>query len=95
MIGEKLTPILVEIESTLWEFEAELSLKPDYPIEALRASIKIFMSVMMDKMWEVQEFDNMEMEDREKMVVNLASDLMKMVKTYTGVNTLELYNESV
>lgn len=95
MIGEKLTPILVEIESTLWDFEAELSLKPDYPIEALRASIKIFMSVMMDKMWEVQEFDNMEMEDREKMVVNLASDLMKMVKTYTGVNTLELYNESV
>lgn len=95
MIGEKLTPILVEIESTLWDFEAELSLKPDYPIEALRASIKIFMSVMMDKMWEVQEFDNMGMEDREKMVVNLASDLMKMVKTYTGVNTLELYNESV
>lgn len=95
MLGEKLAPVLVEIESTLWDFEAEFSMKPDYPIEALRASIKIFMSVMMDKMWEVQEFDNMGMEDREKMVVNLASDLMKMVKTYTGVNTLELYNESV
>lgn len=95
MLGEKLAPVLVEIESTLWDFEAEFSMKPDYPIEALRASIKIFMSTMMDKMWEVQEYDNMEMEDREKMVLKFASELMGLVKTYTGINTTELYNESV
>ena len=46
MIGIKLSPILKEIEYTLWEFEANNSnQRPQYTDEALRSALKIFMSV--------------------------------------------------
>lgn len=53
MIGKKINPILVEIEETLWEFESNYPTKPEYNIDGFRASIKIFMSALMDKMWEL------------------------------------------
>lgn len=91
MIGEKLSPILVEIENTLWEFEANVGMKPNYTLDAFRASIKIFMSTMMDKMWELQGSEILEMDDRIAMAEKLGNELNKMVKTYTNIDTKNLY----
>jgi hypothetical protein len=91
MIGKKLSPILVEIEETLWEFEANNGIKPEYSIDGFRASIKIFMSTLMDKMWELQSNENLSLDDRSAMAQKVGENLRKLVKTYTNIDTNKLY----
>jgi hypothetical protein len=91
MIGEKISPILNQIENTLWEFEAEIDIKPEYTIEGFRSGIKIFMSVMLDKMWELQKNENISQDDREKMAVKLGKDVRNLVRIYTNIDTYDLY----
>lgn len=94
MIGKKISPILVEIEETLWEFEAHNETKPEFTQDGFRASIKIFMSVLMDKMWELQCNENLSLDDRCAMAQKLGEDLRKLVKTYTDINTIKLYENN-
>lgn len=91
MIGEKLSPILCEIESALWEFEELKGEKPNFTHEAFIATTKIFMSVIMDKMWELQEKDRIDMIDREKMSSKMGEDMRNIIKTYTNLDTHEFY----
>jgi len=93
MIGQRLSPVLHEIEETLWEFEANVADKPNYTEEGFKGGIKIFMSVMLDKMWELQEKENIEMSDRENMATKLGESLRALVKTYTDIDTHELYKK--
>lgn len=91
MIGKKLSPVLVEIEDTLWEFEANSGTKPEYTIDGFRSAIKIFMSVLMDKVWELQNNEKIPMEQRIEMVTKLGNDVRELVKTYTDIDTVDLY----
>ncbi len=91
ILGEVLSPILSEIELTLLEYEASGGLKPNFTNEGFRAGIKIFMSVLMDKIWELQENEKMDMEDRLNMANMVGEDLRKVIKTYTDIDTHELY----
>ena len=91
MIGKKLSPILEEIESKLLEFDAIESVKPEYTIEGFRAAVYIFMSVMMDKVWELQEYDEISLEMRIKMIEKLGNEMRSLVKTYTNIDTHKLY----
>jgi hypothetical protein len=93
MIGKQISPILVEIEETLWEFEAEAKMKPEYSLEGFRATVKIFMSAILDKMWEIQNWDNMQFENREIMAEKAGQELRKFIKTFTGVDTHQLYEK--
>ena len=94
MIGKRLSPTLHEIEEVLWEFEANTPDKPNYTDEGFRAGIKIFMSVMLDKMWELQEKENLDLVDRENMADKLGNDIRNIVKTYTDIDTHKLYNKT-
>ena len=88
MIGKKLSPILEEIEMTLLEFTAnEHTGKPEFTDEGFRASIYIFMTVFMDKIYNLQEDENISMEDSLNMVESAGKDLRKLVKTYTNIDT--------
>ena len=91
MLGKKLSPILEEIEQTIWEFEANGGFKPEYTPEGFRAAIKIFMSALMDKIWELQQDETMDMEVRENMAYKAGEDLRKFIKTYTNIDCHELY----
>lgn len=91
MIGKKISPILSEIEDTLWEFEANIGSQPQYTIDGFRAGIKIFMSVLMDKTWDLQQNETLTMEDRIKMVEKLGQEVRTIVKTYTDIDTHDLY----
>ena len=91
MIGQKISPILDEIEKTLWEFEANRGAKPNYTDKGFRAGVKIFMSVIMDKIWELQNKENIPMEDRLKMVDKCGKDVRRLVKTYTNIDTHKIY----
>ena len=93
MIGKHISPILEEIEATLWEFESATGSRPDYPVEALRAAVKIFMSILMDKMWELQEWESMSFDDRVSMVQKAGREVRNIVKTYTNIDTHDLYKK--
>ncbi len=88
MRGKKISP------DELWKFEANSFFKPEYTIEGFRAATKIFMSVLMDKIWELQSNENMDMQDRVKMVQKIGDDVRKLVKTYTDIDTHELYSKT-
>jgi len=91
MIGEKLSPILVNIEESLLEFEANAALKPGYTDDGFRAAIKIFMSTLLDKMYNLQEEENMEIKNRILMAEKAGEDFRNFIKNYTDIDTFKLY----
>lgn len=91
MIGQKIAPILIEIENTLWEFEAHKAQLPDYPDSALPAAAKIFMSVMMEQIWHLMEKENVDQKDRENMVERAGEELRSYIKKYTNLDTRDFY----
>jgi len=93
MIGQKLSPILEEVAETIWEAEAMHGLKPEYTVEGFRAGIKIFMSVLMDKMWELQQDETIDFETRMIMAQKAGKDVRTLIKTYTNIDTYDLYDK--
>ena len=91
MIGKRLSPILVEIEHVIIEHEAYNNVKPEYTDEAFRAGIKIFMSVMIDKSYELMERENISLEDSCNMSEAIGQDIRKLIKQYTDIDTHDLY----
>lgn len=93
-IGEKISPILEEIEDTLWEFEYNKpEEKPNFTEDGLRASIKIFMANLLDKMWDRQEKENMPFKDREKQAEYFGKEFRELVLLATGIDPHKLYKK--
>ena len=90
-IGEKLSPILEEIEGALLEYDEQGLGQPLYPKAGFRAACEIFMSVVVDKMWDLQADIGMSMEDRVIMADEAGDDIRKLIKKYTGIDTHKLY----
>jgi hypothetical protein len=90
MIGKKLTPILIELENTIIEFDFRQQ-KPNYDKEALRAACKIFYHVLLDSMYNMQNRESMSLEDRCNMATAAGNDLHKFINTYTGEDSYEFY----
>jgi len=91
MIGKKLSPILSEIESTLMEFEINVAKPPQYTDEGFRASVRIFLSAMLDKMWKLQEDEGIDINTRADMAEKLGSEIRNIVRVYTNIETHDLY----
>ena len=50
--GEKMSPVLTEIETAIWEHEINFPDEPPrYTDDGFRAAAKIFMSAIVDKMY--------------------------------------------
>jgi len=91
MIGKKLSPVLSEIESALMEFEINVAKPPQYTDEGFRASIRIFLSAMLDKMWKLQEDEGIDINTRADMAEKLGSEIRNIVRIYTNIDTHSLY----
>jgi hypothetical protein len=91
MIGKKLSPVLSEIESTLMEFEINVAKPPEYTDEGFRASVRIFLSAMLDKMWKLQEDEGIDINTRADMAEKLGSEIRNIVRVYTNIDTHSLY----
>lgn len=91
-IGERLSPILVEIEETLWEHEATLATKPEYTLAGFRAAAKIFMSAMMDYTYSRNAAIGMNMGQMTADVENLGKEVRGIILKYTGIDSVKLYN---
>lgn len=79
MIGKELSPVLEEMEATLWEYEAFNGAKPNYTLEGFRASTKIFMSALLDKFFEKQQAEGVSQEDTLKAVEKLGQDVRALI----------------
>ena len=90
-IGEKLSPILEEIEATLLEYEEQELGQPLYTEGGFRAAVKIFMSAFMDKVWDKQQLESMPIDDRLEIAGDAGHDIRRIIEIYTGIDTHTLY----
>ena len=95
MIGKAISPILLEIEAAIIDFDCDVNVKPCYSQDALRAAAKILLSVIMDKMWEMQEDDKMSIEYRLEMAQKCGEDLRQLFKTYCNIDSHDFYKETI
>jgi hypothetical protein len=90
--GEKISPILEEIEDTLWEFESNYPTIPHkFTTMGFRAAIKIFMACLMDKMWIKQEKEKVDFKIRLDLAEQAGKDIRALVKKYTDIDSHDLY----
>ena len=90
LFGELMSPVLLDIESAIHEFTIGKYGKPHYSAAALRSAAVIFTSVLMDKIWELQDREDMSLDIRKKMAQKCGEDIRKLVKVYTDIDTHEL-----
>lgn len=95
MIGKAISPILLELEAAIIEFDCDVNIKPCYSQDALRAAGKILLSVIMDKMWDMQEDDSMSMEYRMEMAQKCGEELRQLFKTYCNVDSHDFYKQTI
>ena len=53
-------------------------------------SLIIFQELLMSKMYEIQNYDKMDFEDRLKMSEQCGKDLCKLIHTYTNLDTTKI-----
>jgi hypothetical protein len=90
MIGQQLSPILDELENCILEHNAFNP--PEYDDGAMRASLTIMMSVLMDKMWKLQEEENIPLNVRMDMAKQAGNEIRELVKKYTNIDTFDLFD---
>jgi hypothetical protein len=61
--------------------------KPNYSNRDFMNATIIFQTALMDKMFDNQEYDNMDIEDRMKMAQSCGFALRNLIHTYTGLDT--------
>ena len=80
-------PIFTEIANGLLE---TTEIKPNYNDSVMLDVTIIFQSVLMDKLFDSQNYDKMNLNDRLKMATKCGEDLRKFIHTYTGLDTFKL-----
>lgn len=90
-IGERLSRVLTSVEGSMWEHEINLSEPVDLTNDGFRAAIKIFSTAIMDKVWELQEREGIDLEDRLAMSEKCGQEIRRIVKTFTDIDTQQLY----
>lgn len=63
--------------------------KPNYTNRQFMNAVIIFQTALMDKMYDNQDYDKMDVENRFKMAESCGLELRKLIHTYTG---LDLHN---
>lgn len=91
-VGVKMKPLLLLLENALWDFEANNAALPKFDDESFRAILKLFMTAIVERIWLLQEGEEMEGDDRVNMVTKAGNDIKDLIKVYTDIDTLTLYN---
>lgn len=67
-------------------------LQPHWSNRTFMNALIIFQTALMDKMYENQNYDNMNIQDRMDMANQCGNDLRKLIHTYTNLDTHDLEN---
>ena len=89
--SKQITPILLELEGALIDRAAAEIVPEGFNQEALRAATMIFQSVLLDHMWNLQEWENMPQKQREEMANHAGSQIRKLIKEMTGLESHNFY----
>lgn len=65
--------------------------KPNYSNRDFMNATIIFQTALMDKMFDNQDYDGMNIEDRMNMAESCGNELRKLIHTYTGLDTHDVY----
>lgn len=76
-----------ELESIATNFLNNYEQKPQFSKRDFMNAVIIFQGALMDKMYDLQNDEKMEQEDRFKMATSCGLDLRKLIYTYTGLDT--------
>ena len=94
LFGEKLGPVLKEIEDSILEHRDMYPGEPcGYSNDAFRAAISIFLDVAVEKMWEYQERLDMPMESRLEVADKFLDDFRLFIFKYCDIATEKLFKE--
>lgn len=80
-------PILKEIANN---FLLTADQKRNFTEKGFFNASYIFHTVLMNKMYELQDYDKMPEQQRIEMAIKCGDDLRKFIHTYTGLDTFEL-----
>jgi len=69
------------------DFLNQTGLKPNNSNREFMNTLIIFQVALMDKMYDNQDYDKMDLDNRIKMCVNCGEELRKLIHTYTGLDT--------
>ena len=61
--------------------------KPNYSNRDFMNAVIIFQTALMDKLYDLQNFDGMPIDERLKMAESCGMELRKLIHTYTGLDT--------
>ena len=61
--------------------------KPNYTNREFMNAVIIFQTALMDKMYDNQNYNKMNVDDRLKMAEKCGLDLRKLIHTYTNLDT--------
>jgi len=66
--------------------------KQNYTNRDFLNAVIIFQTALMDKLFDNQNYDKMDIENRKKIAFSCGNDLRKLIHTYTNLNT-QIINE--
>ena len=91
-IGQRLSPILTELDYMLWEFEnKQPGIRPKFTIYGFRGAIKIFICALLDKMWDKQAKALIPQGKRQQQATEAGKAIRELVKKYTDIDSHDLY----
>lgn len=100
-IGERLSPILTEIETALFENQfymqelidnnIDCESKPNYTYEAFRSGVKIFMDVCLEKIYENDLKNNKTQLEMEQHAEDFGTAIKTLIRDYIDIDTTKLY----
>lgn len=61
--------------------------KPNYSNRDFMNALIIFQTALMDKLYDIQDFDDMGKKERMDMAYSCGIDLKNLILTYTGLDT--------
>ena len=81
-----------DLEKIATEILNTSRIKPNYTNRDFMNIVIVFQSAMMDKLFEVMNFDNMALEERLKMAEKCGLDLKDFIFKYTNIDTHKIEN---
>lgn len=89
--GQRLSEIYEEIEDRI--LSKPHGVRTDLTLPGFMAAAHIMLDALMDKMYELQEKENMPFEQRLKMAEHFGDRLHKLILEATGIDTKKYFRE--
>ena len=75
------------IATSILNQNAEGATKQNYSNRDFMNTLIIFQTALMDKMYNNQDYDKMDLKNRSEMAIKCGMELRKLIHTYTGLDT--------